>query len=101
MGPMDESLATQDAGSLAAALRAKQVSSRELLDLFVDRIDRLNPKLNAVVTLDVERARDAAAAADEATARGEMVGPAARAADHDQGRHRGRGRALDRRRRPS
>ena len=74
-GPMDESLATQDAGTLAAALRAKQVSSRELLDLYLDRIDRLNPKLNAVVTLDVDRARAAAAAADEATARGEQVGP--------------------------
>ncbi len=67
---MDDALATQDASSLAAAIRRKEVSSRELLDLYLDRIERLNPTLNAVVTLDVERARAAAAAADEATARG-------------------------------
>ncbi len=71
---MDEALATQDATTLAAAIARKEVSSRELLDLYVDRIDRLNPKLNAVVTLDVERARAAAAAADEMTSRGESVG---------------------------
>src|SRR5262249_34918856 len=72
---MDDALATQDAGSLAAAIARKDVSSRELLDLYLDRIERLNLPLNAVVTLDVERAREAAARADEATARGDAVGP--------------------------
>ena len=72
---MDDALATQDATSLAAAIARKEVSSRELLDLYLDRIERLNPALNAVVTLDVDRARASAAAADEATARGDSVGP--------------------------
>jgi len=72
---MDEALATQDATTLAAAITRKEVSSRELLDLYVDRIDRLNPTLNAVVTLDVDRARAAAAAADAMTSRGESAGP--------------------------
>src|SRR5262245_23917395 len=72
---MDEALATQDATTLAAAIARREVSSRELLDLYLDRIDRLNPKLNAVVTLDVDRARAAATAADEMTSRGESAGP--------------------------
>jgi amidase len=67
--------ATKSATELAAAIRAKQVSSRELLELYLDRIDRLNPAINAVVTLDADRARQAAAAADEATARGDDLGP--------------------------
>src|SRR4051812_46334521 len=66
---------TASATELAAAIRRKQVSSRELLDLFVDRIDRLDGKVNAVVTLDLERAREAATAADDATARGDRLGP--------------------------
>jgi amidase len=72
---MDEALATQDATTLAAAIARRDVSSRELLDLYLERVDRLNPPLNAVVTLDPERARSAAAAADEMTARGESAGP--------------------------
>jgi amidase len=72
---MDEALATQDATTLAGAIKRKEVSSRELLDLYLDRIDRLNPAVNAVVTLDVDRARAAADAADGMTARGEKVGP--------------------------
>ena len=46
---------TASATELAAAIRRKQVSSRELLDLFIDRIDRLDGKVNAVVTRDVDR----------------------------------------------
>jgi len=72
---MDDAFATQDAGALAAAIARKEVSSRELLDLYLDRIDRLDPPLNAVVTLDVDRARAAAAAADDMTSRGESAGP--------------------------
>jgi amidase len=68
-------LATAPASELAAAIRSKVVSSRELLDLYVDRIQRLNPPINAVVTLDPERAAMAAAAADDATARGDDLGP--------------------------
>jgi amidase len=65
----------QGAGELAKAIRAKDVSSRELLDLYLTRIDAANPRLNAVVTLDPERAHRAASAADEAVARGDDLGP--------------------------
>jgi amidase len=68
--------ATSSATELTAALRAKEISSRELLDVYLDRIDRLDRgSVNAVVTLDVDRARTTAAAADDALARGEDVGP--------------------------
>ena len=50
---MDE-LAFRSATALAAALRARQIGSRELLEHYLARVDRLNPRLNAVVTLDVE-----------------------------------------------
>jgi len=72
---VSDNLATAPAGTQAAAIRAKEVSSRELLELFLRRIDDLGGPINAVVTLDTERARDAAAAADAATAAGERRGP--------------------------
>ncbi len=68
-------LALRPATELVAALRTGAVGSRELLDLYLARVERLNPALNAVVTLDVERARAAAEAADAARARGELLGP--------------------------
>jgi amidase len=68
-------LGTRSARELAAMIRRKQISSRELLDHFLEAIAERNAPLNAVVTLDEERARDAAARADEAIARGEALGP--------------------------
>lgn len=68
-------LGFRSASDLVAAVKAKEVGSRELLDLLLDRVDRHNPAVNAVITLDAERARAAADAADAATARGEDLGP--------------------------
>ncbi|MCG2626186.1 amidase [Bradyrhizobium sp. WYCCWR 13023] len=56
-------------------LKARRISARELLDLHLDRVKRVNPSCNAVVTLDEEGARRQAGAADEKVARGEMTGP--------------------------
>jgi amidase len=53
------------------ALRQREVSSVELLELHLRRIARYNPTINAVVTPDYERAREAAHAADTTRARGE------------------------------
>jgi amidase len=62
------------ATDLLAGIRRREISSAELLEHYFDRIDRLNPAINAVVTLDVDRARTRAADADRATARGESWG---------------------------
>jgi amidase len=70
-----DDLCTRPATELAAMLRARDVSARELLDAHLDRIERLNPDVNAIVTLDPEGARAAADAADAALAAGEEVGP--------------------------
>ena len=59
-----------------AGLRARRFSARELTDYFLGEIERLNPRLNAFVTVTPELARAAAAAADGALARGE-AGPLA------------------------
>jgi amidase len=59
----------------AAAVRRRDVSARELLDLHLARIAERNPQLNAIVSLDEERARAAAADADERLASGADVGP--------------------------
>lgn len=59
----------------AAAVCRREVSARELMDLHLARIAERNPRLNAVVSLDEERAREGAAAADEALASGADVGP--------------------------
>lgn len=63
------------ARELAARLARRELSSRELLEHYAARVERLNPPLNAVVTLDLERARARADAADAARARGESWGP--------------------------
>ena len=63
------------ATELLAALREKRISSRELLEHYLQRIDLHNRRLNAVLTLDAERARREADAADRALARGEDLGP--------------------------
>jgi amidase len=61
--------------ALAAAIRERRVSSAEAVDAYLARIERYNPALNAIVTLDAEGARCQAAAADAAVARGEGRGP--------------------------
>jgi amidase len=60
---------------LAARIRAKKLSAREAMAAHLARIERLNPRVNAIVTLVAERATADAAKADEAQARGEALGP--------------------------
>src|SRR6058998_3506524 len=60
---------------LAAAIRAGHVSAIEVLEAHLAQIDTHNPALNAIVTMDAERARERAQEADEALARGQVWGP--------------------------
>ncbi|HET7070082.1 MAG TPA: amidase [Nocardioides sp.] len=72
---MGELTVDSTAREMAAAITAKEISARELLDLHLARIAELNPQLNAIVSLDEERAREGAAEADAATVRGDAPGP--------------------------
>ncbi len=63
------------ASSLANAIRTKQVSSVEVVRAYLDRIEEVNTKLNAVVQLVPDRALDEARRADADLARGEIRGP--------------------------
>jgi amidase len=70
---MDLTFAT--ATELVEALRDRTISSRELLDHLLARVDQDNARLNAIVGLDVDRAETAAKLADDATANGRATGP--------------------------
>ncbi len=63
--------------ALASAVRERRVSATELVQEALQRIERHNPALNAVVSLRAEEARDDAGALDERIARGEDPGPLA------------------------
>ena len=63
------------ATTLATRIRNKEVSSEEVVNAHLQRIEAVNPKLNAVVQLAAERAQTEARQADAALARGEIKGP--------------------------
>lgn len=69
-----EDLCFRPAIELVAMIKAKQLSARELLQAHLTQIERVNPKVNAIVTLVADEAMAAAALADEATARGDRLG---------------------------
>ncbi len=62
------------ARTMLAALKDKQISARELMELHLEQTARTNPAINAIVSLDEDRARAGALAADESLARGEDLG---------------------------
>ena len=72
---VDDDLCTRPATELATLLRDREISARDLLEAHLERIGKLNPEINAVVTLDADGARTAADAADAALASGRPVGP--------------------------
>ena len=72
---MNDDLHWWSATRLARSIAAKEVSSRDVLEHFVARTLALDSDINAVVRWDLDRARSAAAAADEAVAAGESLGP--------------------------
>jgi amidase len=68
-------LCFMSAVEMAQLIRAKKLSAREALVEHLKQIDRVNPKVNAIVTLVAEMAAEAAAKADEMQARNERLGP--------------------------
>ena len=71
---MDE-LIYASATELARAIRSEEVSSEEVVEAYLQRIEKVNPKLNAIVQLMAEEARAEARRADEALASGHIKGP--------------------------
>ena len=68
-------LLTQPAVDLIALLAAQKISALELAELHIQRIEQLNPRLNAVVDFDPEEIRRQAMALDRSTApRGPLHG---------------------------
>jgi len=59
---------------LASRIRRKHVSAREVMSAHIARIERVNPKINAIVTLVADRAMADAKQADELQARGAPLG---------------------------
>lgn len=72
-----DALLLKSATSLARAIREKWISSEELVKTCIERIEEVNPRLNAVVQLPAEQALAAARETDRALARGEARGPLA------------------------
>jgi aspartyl-tRNA(Asn)/glutamyl-tRNA(Gln) amidotransferase subunit A len=60
---------------LAAKIRAKEVSPVEAVDAVLERIDALNPRLNAFCFVHADEAREQARAAEAAVLRGDDLGP--------------------------
>ncbi len=71
----DTSVCFLSAVEMVRLIRARKLSAREALAAHLQQIERVNPKVNAIVTLVPDLAADAAAKADEVQARGETLGP--------------------------
>ena len=72
--PQSQILGVRSAGELLGMLKSREISSVELLEHFVERNDALHPKINAIVTLDIERAVASAKASDQRRLDGKAVG---------------------------
>ena len=66
--------ATSSLIDIIAALVARDVSARELLDRHLERIERLDGSINSVITIETDRARSDASAVDDARSAGRPVG---------------------------
>ena len=72
---IDEKVAFWSAMDQAKGIKEGAFSSRELLELMIDRMESINPKLNAVVTTEFELARKLADEADAEVKAGGDLGP--------------------------
>jgi amidase len=70
-----ENLAFASAGELGRRLRSREIGCLELLELYIDRVERLDSRINAVVVRRFEEARAEARERDAELARGDDMGP--------------------------
>ena len=71
---MTDDICFYDASELAELIRSKKISAREILEAHLARIDKINPQVNAIVTMDAEQALVEADRADEKTIKGDNLG---------------------------
>src|SRR5262245_9020331 len=72
---MDTEICFSTATEMARRIRAREISVTEVVQAHLAQIERVNPKVNAIVTLTAERALEEARARDAAFGRGTSVGP--------------------------
>ncbi len=70
-----DTMLLKSAGNLASAIREKKISAAELLTRQFERVDSINPDLNAIIWQDRDNATDLARKLDEETAAGKFRGP--------------------------
>ena len=73
--PISQEVAYWSVVEQAKAIKEGKFTSRELLELTIERIESVNPELNAVVTMDLDLARKLADEADDKLKAGAVVGP--------------------------
>src|SRR5271156_3973335 len=71
----EDNLTRKSARELARMIRTRAVSPVEVLDAYLKVIEALNPKLNAIVTLVADQARERARQAETALMKGQPLGP--------------------------
>jgi amidase len=71
---VDGTLTRKSARELVQLMRTRAVSPVEVLDAHLAAIEAINPKLNAIITLAADQARDAARLAEAAVMKGEALG---------------------------
>jgi amidase len=68
-------LSSLSASKLVRAIKNKRISSLALLEFYIERYERLNSRVNAIIAIDIDNARKRAKDADIALAKGEVWGP--------------------------
>jgi aspartyl-tRNA(Asn)/glutamyl-tRNA(Gln) amidotransferase subunit A len=71
----DEEIGWLDAGSIVAGIRAGDLTAERVIEATLDRIEKVNPQLNAFARVTADSARAAARAADKRRTRGQVLGP--------------------------
>lgn len=74
-GPDKHEIVFMTASRIEEMILAHKITSAEVVDAYIEQIKRVNPKLNAIVTLDEQGARKRAKEADDALAKGVVWGP--------------------------
>ena len=68
-------LSYKSANELAQMILNKEISSSELLEYYISRVEKFNPDINAIIVKDYENAKQAALSADDELSKGNIMDP--------------------------